>query len=73
MNLDFFTFGGYGLFVWPSFIFTFIICFSFYLKTKKELKIQEKIFLKEFKQISTGEIEANTEIDSEKIHSPSLI
>ena len=49
MNLEFFLLEGYGYFVWPSFLFTFIICFVFYLKTKKELIKQEKIFLSEFK------------------------
>ena len=57
MNLDLFTLGGYGQFVWPAFIFTFVICFYFYLKTKKELKKQEKMFLIEFKQIPVRKIE----------------
>jgi len=73
MNLNFFTLGGYGLFVWPAFIFTLTLCFSFYLKTKKELKIQEEAFLKEFKQTSTNEIEVNIKADSEEIHSARLI
>ena len=50
MNLDFFVLGGYGQFVWPAFMFTFLSCLTLYLKTKKELQKQEKIFLSEFKQ-----------------------
>ena len=49
MYQELFILGGYGFFVWPSFIFTLASCFIFYLKTKKELIKQEKIFLSEFK------------------------
>ena len=56
MNLNLFILGGYGQFVWPAFIFTFVICFYLYLKTKKELQKQEKLFLKEFRQSQTAEI-----------------
>ena len=57
MNLEILILGGYGQFVWPAFIFTFVSCFSLYVKTKKEFQKQEKIFLKEFKQIQTEKIE----------------
>ena len=57
MNLEFLILGGYGQFVWPAFIFTFVSCFSLYVKTKKEFQKQEKIFLKEFKQMQTEKIE----------------
>ena len=50
MNLEFLILGGYGQFVWPAFIFTFVSCFVLYVKTKKEFQKQEKMFLKEFKQ-----------------------
>ena len=50
MNLELLILGGYGQFVWPAFIFTFVICFTLYLKTKKEFKKQEKIFSIEFKE-----------------------
>ena len=61
MNLEFLILGGYGQFVWPAFIFTFVSCFSLYIKTKKEFQKQEKIFLKEFKQIQTEKIETTKE------------
>ena len=61
MNLDLFNLNGYGQFVWPAFIFTFVSCFSLYVKTKKEFQKQEKIFLKEFKQMQTEKIETAKE------------
>ena len=57
MNIEFLVLGGYGQFVWPAFIFTFVSCFLLYLKTKKELKKQEKMFLIEFKQIPVRKTE----------------
>ena len=51
MNMELLILGGYGQFVWPAFIFTFASCFLLYLKTKKELKKQEKMFLIEFKKM----------------------
>ena len=56
MNLELLILGGYGQFVWPAFIFTFVSCFALYAKTKKEFQKQEKLFLKEFKQIQTEKI-----------------
>ena len=57
MNMELLILGGYGQFVWPAFIFTFASCFLLYLKTKKELKKQEKMFLIEFKQMTITKIE----------------
>ena len=56
MNLDLFILGGYGQFVWPAFIFTFVISYYLYSKTKKELQKQEKLFLREFGQTQTVKI-----------------
>jgi len=56
MNLDLFILGGYGQFVWPAFIFTLVICFYLYLKTKKGLKKQEKIFLNKINNLSAEKI-----------------
>ena len=61
MNLEFLILGGYGQFVWPAFIFTFVCCFVLYIKTKKEFKKQEKMFLNEFKQMQAVKIEAVNE------------
>jgi len=57
MNIELLILGGYGQFVWPAFIFTFVGCFLLYLKTKKELKKQEKMFLIEFKHVPVTKIE----------------
>ena len=59
MSLEFIFLGGYGLFVWVAFVFTFVSCFFLYLKTKKEFQKQEKIYLKEFKQLQTKKIEVD--------------
>ena len=61
MNLELLILGGYGQFVWPAFIFTFVSCFSLYIKTKKEFQKQEKKFLKEFKQMQTEKDETAKE------------
>ena len=58
MNFEFFILGGYGQYVWPAFIFTFVCCFSLYLKTKRELTKQERLFLKENRQFTTTKIRA---------------
>ncbi len=54
--MEFVTLGGYGQFVWPAFIFTFICCFALYLKTMKDLKKQEKIFLLKSRQLPETKI-----------------
>ena len=72
MIMEFFILGGYCNFVLSAFIFTFVTCFLLYLKTKKELKKQEKKFLIEFKQIPVSEIEITEQEElSEKILSGS--
>ena len=68
MNLSLFILGGYGQFVWPAFIFTFLICFYLYLKTKKELQKQEKLFLKEFKRSQIVKIVVNSQkVNTKKV------
>ena len=66
MSLNLFILGGYGQFVWPAFIFTFVIFFYLYSKTKKELQKQEKLFLKEFRQSQTAEIVVNSQKENIK-------
>ena len=56
MNVEIFILNGYGQFVWPAFLFTFLSCFFLFLKTKAEFKKQEKIFLNTFKQPSVIKI-----------------
>ena len=56
-NMELILLDGYGQFVWPAFIFTFVIYFLFYLKTKTELKKQENRLLIELKQNPLQKIE----------------
>jgi heme exporter protein D len=66
MNIEFLVLGGYGSFVWSAFIFAFLSCFLLYLKTKKELKRQEKMFLIEFKQIPIRKTEVSKQKELSK-------
>ena len=43
---------GYGLFVWSSFLITFLACTLVYYKTHKTLKKYEKEFAKEIEELS---------------------
>ena len=50
MTLELLTLNGYGYFVWPAFIFTFLYCLTLFLKAKKEFIKEQKIYLEEFKE-----------------------
>ena len=56
MNLEFFILGGYGQFVWPAFVFSFVSCAFLFMKVKKELQKQEKIYLGKYGKFVTAEI-----------------
>ena len=58
MNFELFTLQGYGHFVWPAFIFTFLCFFILYLKTKKELNKQEAEIYQDNRELKTIKIEA---------------
>ena len=47
-----FLMNGYGVFVWSSFILTFIVCAVVYYRTRKTLKKYEKEFAKEIEELS---------------------
>ena len=49
---------GYGIFVWSSFIITFLVCGIFYYKTRKTLKKYEKEFAKEIEELSAQQQKA---------------
>ena len=66
MSMEFFNLDGYGQFVWPAFIFTLVICFHLYLKTKKELLRQEKLFLNEFGQARAVKIVVDPQKENTK-------
>ena len=57
MDLKILFMDGYGIYVWTSFIFTFVVCLYFYLKTKKTLTKLEKDFIKETEPLSKIEHE----------------
>ena len=52
MIYNLFFMDGYGVFVWSSFIISFLICGIFYYKTRRTLKKYEKEFAKEIKKLS---------------------
>ena len=56
MNLDFFILGGYGQFVWPAFIFSFVSCAFLLIKAKDELRKQEKIYLDKYGKFNMAKI-----------------
>jgi|TARA_B110000438_G_C15750296_1_gene622635 heme exporter protein D len=56
MALKILILGGYGHFVWPAFIFTFLSCLTLYIKTKKSLKKYEKMYLNEYKVLENTNI-----------------
>ncbi len=66
MNLEIFILNGYGHFVWPAFLFTFLSCLFLYLQTKKELRKQEKIFSNHFNASEVIKIEVAKQKESEK-------
>ncbi len=66
MNIEFLVLDDYGYFVWPAFIFAFVSCFMLYLKTKRELKKQEKIYLIKFKQIPVRKTEVSKQKELSK-------
>ena len=48
---------GYGIYVWASFLFTFLVCLFLFLKTKKSLIKLEKDFIKETQSLSYEQLE----------------
>ena len=47
-----FLMNGYGVFVWSSFVLTFIVCAVVYYRTRKTLKKYEKEFAKEIADLT---------------------
>jgi len=61
---------GYGIYVWSSFLFTFLICLFLFLKTRKTLEKLEKDFVKEAESLSYEQFE---DIKKQKIAKEILI
>ena len=73
MNLSILLLNGYGVFVWPAFLLTFLICFLLYVRTKKELERQEELYLSKFNE-PVGELEiAKKEPISKEVLSSSSV
>ncbi len=51
MIQNFISMNGFGLFVWSSFIVTFLSCACLYLKTYKTLKKSEREYAKEIQEL----------------------
>ena len=47
---------GYGIYVWASFLLTFLVCLLLFLKTRKTLKKLEKDFVKETESLSENQL-----------------
>ena len=72
MIQNFFLMNGYGLFVWSSFIITFIVCGLVYYKTYKTLKKYEREFAKEINELSAEQkklVVENSKIASQVLSS----
>ena len=54
MISNLFLMNGYGIFVWSSFVLTFLACAIVYYKTRKTLKKYEKEFAKEIENLSVN-------------------
>ena len=48
---------GYGIYVWSSFLLTFLVCLFLFLKTRKTLKKLEKDFVQETENLSQQQLE----------------
>ena len=62
MIIDFLQQGGYGQYIWPAFVFAFASCVILFLKTRKDLRRQEKLFFNEHEQFDAVEIETVSKI-----------
>ena len=67
---EFISMNGYGIFVWSSFLITFLACGIFYYKTRKTLQKYEKEFAKEIEELSIEQ--KKTVLENSKIASKVL-
>ena len=51
MIIEFLKMGGYGFYVWSSFLIVFTFCSLLFYKTRKTLKKYEKEFAKELEKL----------------------
>ena len=70
MSFEIFLMDEYGVYVWSSFGFTFLVCLFLYIRTKKTLKKLEKDFIKEAQNLPEEQLE---DIRKQKIAKEILI
>ena len=70
MNFEIFVMNGFGIYVWSSFAFTFLVCLFLYLRTRKTLRKLEKDFIKEAHNLSQEQFK---DIKKQKIAKEILI
>ena len=70
MSYEIFLMDGYGVYVWSSFGFTFLVCLILYIRTKRTLKKLEKDFIKEAQNLPEEQFE---DIRKQKIAKEILI
>ena len=51
MIIEFINMGGYGFYIWTSFLIVTVFCFLLYYKTKKTLKKYEKELAQELAKL----------------------
>jgi len=56
MILEYFLLNGYGIYVWPAFIFTYVSCFTLYFKTVNELNKQEDLYFNKFPLVAKSKV-----------------
>ena len=56
MILEYFLLNGYGIYVWPAFIFTYVSCFALYLKTVNDLNKQEVLYFNKFPSVVRSKV-----------------
>jgi heme exporter protein D len=59
MFFEFINFDGYGIFIWPSYIFTFVVLSFLFIKTKNSLKSYEKKYSREFEFLTSRKVTLN--------------
>ena len=64
------TMGGYGIYVWSSFLITFLVCGIVYYKTLRTLKKYEKQFAREIERLSVEQ--KKTVLENSKVASKVL-
>ena len=62
--------GGYGIYVWSSFLITFLVCGIVYYKTLRTLKKYEKQFAREIERLSVEQ--KKTVLENSKVASKVL-